>query len=237
MSARARLTRPWLPRTAASHADLLRSRAVLPFAAVFALMLCYVGGENVLVNRWQSEEYRLPVGYLTMTCCLRDAELDAKFLRLLRQGVIQFVIVKIVLTLVMLGLGIAGLYDEGHYKLTRGYLYVVVLKNASIFVALYALVVFYLATKTYLKPYNPILKFGLVKGKALAWHTRTHAPPSIQSAILSPAIPHAHPHIPSHLSLSLLSDAPAHCSDCVCDLLASGGGIGIVFLRCFRAHR
>lgn len=71
-----------------------------------ALCLCYVGGPNVLVNRWQSDDYRLPTGLLSMTCCLHDVKLDARFLRLVRQGVIQFIIVKLVLAIIALALGL-----------------------------------------------------------------------------------------------------------------------------------
>ncbi len=59
-------------------------------------------------------------------------------------------------------------YDEGHYRVNRGYGYIVVIQTLSISVALYALVVFYLTTKKYLKPYvcifysppPPLLPFG-----------------------------------------------------------------------------
>ena len=47
--------------------------------------------------------------------------------------------------------------------MNRGYPYLMLLYNVSIAVALYALVVFYLATKKYLKPYRPVVKFALVR--------------------------------------------------------------------------
>ena len=162
----------------------------------------------------------------TMTCCLTSMlKIDMNnplFLRMIRQGVSQYMIVKIVLSIVAFVLecmdlyvpfsgslqlsfirsetledqksverrdqmtekerkkeaqGLTdipfprlcvsaiccGRYDEGHYRVNRGYGYIVVIQTLSISVALYALVVFYLTTKKYLKPYRPVLKFALVK--------------------------------------------------------------------------
>jgi hypothetical protein len=45
----------------------------------------------------------------------------------------------------------------------QGYLYVAIINNVSISLALYALVVFYFATKDLLRPYNPVLKFFTIK--------------------------------------------------------------------------
>uniref|UniRef100_A0A7S2Z4H8 Uncharacterized protein n=1 Tax=Chloropicon laureae TaxID=464258 RepID=A0A7S2Z4H8_9CHLO len=103
----------------------------------------------------------------TMTCCLTSMlKIDMNnplFLRMIRQGVSQYMIVKIVLSIVAFVLECMDLYDEGHYRVNRGYGYIVVIQTLSISVALYALVVFYLTTKKYLKPYRPVLKFALVK--------------------------------------------------------------------------
>lgn len=45
----------------------------------------------------------------------------------------------------------------------RGYLYQTIVYNFSISLALYALVLFYNATRDLLKPYDPVLKFVVVK--------------------------------------------------------------------------
>ncbi|VDP64915.1 unnamed protein product [Schistosoma curassoni] len=46
---------------------------------------------------------------------------------------------------------------------TNGYLYVTVVYNGSAFVALYALLLFYLATRSILQPFDPAIKFAVVK--------------------------------------------------------------------------
>ena len=47
--------------------------------------------------------------------------------------------------------------------LRYGYLYVTIIYNISVTVALYGLVLFYSATRDILKPYDPLLKFFMVK--------------------------------------------------------------------------
>jgi hypothetical protein len=57
----------------------------------------------------------------------------------------------------------------------QGYLYVAIINNVSISLALYALVVFYFATKDLLRPYNPVLKFFTIKSIIFLsfWQVRT----------------------------------------------------------------
>lgn len=44
-----------------------------------------------------------------------------------------------------------------------GYLYIMLINNVSITLALYGLFLFYFATKNMLKPYNPLIKFFTIK--------------------------------------------------------------------------
>lgn len=50
-----------------------------------------------------------------------------------------------------------------YYSPDSGYLYITIIYNISITIALYALGYFYLATKDLLRPYDPVLKFATVK--------------------------------------------------------------------------
>ena len=56
-----------------------------------------------------------------------------------------------------------GKYHEGRWKVSEGYLYTTLIYNISISVALFALFLFYSATKELLRPYDPALKFFSVK--------------------------------------------------------------------------
>lgn len=49
------------------------------------------------------------------------------------------------------------------HSVTSGYLYVTIIYNISVSLALYALFLFYFATRELLSPYSPVLKFFMVK--------------------------------------------------------------------------
>jgi hypothetical protein len=54
-------------------------------------------------------------------------------------------------------------YKDGDFSVTGGYLYLTIIYNVSVSVALYGLFLFYEATKHILAKYEPILKFLTVK--------------------------------------------------------------------------
>lgn len=49
------------------------------------------------------------------------------------------------------------------YSPSHGYVYITIIYNTSISLALYALFLFYFATRHILKPYDPVLKFLTIK--------------------------------------------------------------------------
>merc|ERR1712083_632579 len=52
---------------------------------------------------------------------------------------------------------------EGKWDADKGYLYVTLIYNISISLALYALFLFYFATRELLRPFDPVLKFFTIK--------------------------------------------------------------------------
>lgn len=48
-------------------------------------------------------------------------------------------------------------------SVASGYLYVTIIYNVSVSLSLYALFLFYFATRDLLSPYSPVLKFFMVK--------------------------------------------------------------------------
>lgn len=84
------------------------------------------------------------------------------FLRM-RQGVVQFVIVKPFLSILMMLLKLFGLYDEGYIAWTSSYLWFSIAYNFSVCIAMYWLLIFYFQMSNDLKPYRPMPKFICVK--------------------------------------------------------------------------
>jgi len=56
-----------------------------------------------------------------------------------------------------------GWYEDGNWQPSMGYLYITIIYNTSISIALYALFLFYFATRDLLRPYDPVIKFFTIK--------------------------------------------------------------------------
>eukprot|EP00546_Thalassionema_frauenfeldii_P009637 CAMPEP_0178910656 /NCGR_PEP_ID=MMETSP0786-20121207/9218_1 /TAXON_ID=186022 /ORGANISM="Thalassionema frauenfeldii, Strain CCMP 1798" /LENGTH=664 /DNA_ID=CAMNT_0020582931 /DNA_START=125 /DNA_END=2115 /DNA_ORIENTATION=+ len=78
-------------------------------------------------------------------------------------GVLQYVLLKFILSIVTMILELQGLYKEGNFTPKGGYLYICILTNLSQCWALYCLIFFYFATVTELSPIRPVGKFLSVK--------------------------------------------------------------------------
>lgn len=63
-------------------------------------------------------------------------------------------------------------------SVTSGYLYVTIIYNISVSLALYALFLFYFATRELLSPYSPVLKFFMVKSVIFLSFWQGEPPPS-----------------------------------------------------------
>jgi hypothetical protein len=67
------------------------------------------------------------------------------------------------MSLVTLVLQTFDKYKDGDFSVTGGYLYLTLIYNVSVSVALYGLFLFYEATKPILAKYEPVLKFLTIK--------------------------------------------------------------------------
>jgi len=127
------------------------------------LSLCYeyLGGESAIMAEIHGKTIKS--SWLYGTCCLSGRQYTIGFLRFCKQATLQFCIVKPVMAVITLVLEPLGLYKDGDFTIYGGYLYITIIYNISISLALYALFLFYFATKEMLRPYDPVLKFLSVK--------------------------------------------------------------------------
>ncbi len=70
-----------------------------------------------------------------------------------KQGVLQFVLIKPITAVLAIILEQYELYNEGVISFKSGYTYVSMINNTSISLSLYCLVLFYLATEEPLRPF------------------------------------------------------------------------------------
>jgi hypothetical protein len=78
-------------------------------------------------------------------------------------GVLQYVAVKFLITIISMILENYDLYCEGSFRLDRGYVYICCITNASQIWALYCLILFYSIAWEELTPWRPVSKFLCVK--------------------------------------------------------------------------
>lgn len=72
-------------------------------------------------------------------------------------------ILKPILVAVTLVLYAKGKYHDGNFSPAQSYLYLTIIYTLSYTMALYALVLFYVACKDLLQPFNPVPKFIIIK--------------------------------------------------------------------------
>lgn len=127
------------------------------------LSLCYeyLGGESSIMSEIRGKPIKS--SWIWCTCCLSGRQYTIGFLRFCKQATLQFCIVKPVMAVITLVLQAFSLYRDGNFSPSSGYLYIMLIYNLSISLALYALFLFYFATRELLSPYDPLWKFFTVK--------------------------------------------------------------------------
>uniref|UniRef100_A0A8C4ZXB6 Transmembrane protein 184ba n=1 Tax=Gadus morhua TaxID=8049 RepID=A0A8C4ZXB6_GADMO len=127
------------------------------------LSLCYeyLGGESAIMAEIRGKPIESSCVY--GTCCLRGRSYSIGFLRFCKQATLQFCVVKPLMATVTVVLQAYGKYKDGDFNVAGGYLYVSIVYNVSVSLSLYALFLFFFATRQLLSPYSPVLKFLMVK--------------------------------------------------------------------------
>ncbi|GLB40871.1 putative organic solute transporter Ostalpha [Lyophyllum shimeji] len=129
----------------------------------FHLLLSYLGGERSLLILMHGRPPKAP--FFPVNLFSREIDVsDPHTFLFLKRGILQYVQVKPVLAVVTLILKAFGKYNEGDFRANSGYLYVSIVYNISICLALYCLAIFWLCVHDDLKPFRPVPKFLCVKG-------------------------------------------------------------------------
>ncbi|KAI1896162.1 hypothetical protein AGOR_G00091970 [Albula goreensis] len=121
----------------------------------------YLGGESAIMLEIRGKPIRSSCMY--GTCCLVGMSYSIGFLRFCKQATLQFCVIKPIMAVFTILLQAFGKYHDGDFSVTGGYLYITIIYNFSVSLALYALFLFYFATSDLLRPYEPVLKFLTIK--------------------------------------------------------------------------
>jgi len=126
----------------------------------FVLCTNYVGGWDEMAAVFE----QLPMRKcLEPLCCFRIKP-GKRLLRWCQRGILQYALLKPIVTIISVILLAIGIYADGEWRADRGWLWITIINNLSVTVSLYFLVLFYQAAKSDIKPYNPLIKFGVIKG-------------------------------------------------------------------------
>ncbi|KAG9220153.1 hypothetical protein CCMSSC00406_0007152 [Pleurotus cornucopiae] len=129
----------------------------------FVLLLLYLGGERSLLILLHGRPPKEPI--FPASIFQREIDVSDPYTFLfLKRGILQYVQVKPALALATVVLKAVGKFNEGSFRVDSGYLYVSIVYNVSICLALYCLAMFWLVVSDDLKPFRPVPKFLCVKG-------------------------------------------------------------------------
>ncbi|KAI0794929.1 organic solute transporter Ostalpha-domain-containing protein [Abortiporus biennis] len=129
----------------------------------FDLLVAYLGGERSLLILLHGRPPKYPV--FPGNILWREVDVSDPYTFLfLKRGVLQYVQVKPILALATILLKATGKFNEGDLRIDSGYLYVSVVYNLSICMALYCLAMFWMCVNDDLRPFRPMPKFLCVKG-------------------------------------------------------------------------
>ncbi|XP_028310306.1 transmembrane protein 184A [Gouania willdenowi] len=121
----------------------------------------YLGGESAIMTEIRGKP--IESSCLYGTCCLGGMSYSIGFLRFCKQATLQFCVVKPIMAVLTIILQVFGKYHDGDFNVNGGYLYITIIYNISVSLALYALFLFFFATSDLLRPYEPVLKFLTIK--------------------------------------------------------------------------
>jgi len=127
-----------------------------------------LGGQDALVQiLLQKTDADLGQHPWPLCLVLQPWELGIDFLLQCKHGVLQYVVFKVVASILTYFFGILGLYGEGHFSWFVAYPYLAFFQNLSVMYALYSLVMLYTAIRDELEhpvDWKPLGKFLCIKG-------------------------------------------------------------------------
>ncbi|CAH8648558.1 unnamed protein product [Heterobilharzia americana] len=133
------------------------------FAIYSFLALCYqyLRGEGNIMLELTGKTIKFSILY--GTCCFAGKPYTILFLRFCKIATLQYTLIKPLTSFTSMILMATKKYTVGDFSLTSGYLYLFLINNITVTLAVYGLLLFYFATREQLKPFSPLLKFATIK--------------------------------------------------------------------------
>lgn len=141
------------------------SREVYESFVIYSFMKYLLNFLHYDTNLQQYINHKLPPGHIFPFCCLPGCSGGKTFMLRCKHGILQYVVIRPITTLIAFVSQIFGFYGEGNYNPFSGYTYpaLLIINNLSQFTAMYCLVIFYSGYKQELRPMQPLAKFLSIK--------------------------------------------------------------------------
>ena len=149
----------------ALHFETIREcyEAYVIFSFLYYL-IALLGEEAQLISILKEKPEDLGHHQFPVNLCMSPWIMGHELLHKCKVGVLQYVVIKNLLAVTIFILASLNLYEEGAFRLDKGYVYIAAITNISQLWALYSLILFYIVTKEELSPWRPLGKFLCVKG-------------------------------------------------------------------------
>ena len=142
--------------------DMYESYAIYTF---FSLMLGFLGGLDECVRHCMIEGHSgSGFQHPWPLCCLRRWYMLPQVLYRITLGILQFMLLKPLCTVVVVVLTATDSYGSSFTDLSKGFVYMTIVYNISITFAFTALIYFYIGARDQLREHDPLLKFACIKG-------------------------------------------------------------------------
>lgn len=115
------------------------------------------------MNLLQTIDFKPGVKHIFPFCFFGTTSGGRVFMHRCRQGILQYVVVRPLTTLLAVMSQFVGIYGEGTYSPTNTYIYLLIVNNISQITAMYCLVIFYHGYKMELSGIKPLPKFLCIK--------------------------------------------------------------------------
>jgi Organic solute transporter Ostalpha len=116
------------------------------------------------INFVANLELKPQVKHIFPLCCLPTCwKMGADFIFTCKRGVLQFVVLRPIITFISVICELSGVYGDGLFAINVAFPYIAAVNLVSQNVAMYCLVLFYKANYQELKPMRPLPKFLCIK--------------------------------------------------------------------------
>lgn len=141
------------------------SREVYESFVIYSFMKYLLNFLHYDTNLQQYIDYKPGVKHLFPFCYLPSLGSGRIFMSRCKDGILQYVVIRPITTLMAFTSQVFGFYGEGNYNPLSGYTFPLLLiaNNISQITAMYCLVIFYTGYRQELNPMRPLAKFFSIK--------------------------------------------------------------------------